>query len=188
MTWAASLLPDDAFPPDSSVGKMLNPEPVSELYKFDDVTWDSPKEVKMVSGRIAGSEGEPIIEISFNERAGKVQHDAAAAAMEFIDECDDDFMALAASERAELPLWRVMQDAAAENPDNPGVPDCGNDDYGLMIEALRDWLPASPPLDLIEQWGNEPEASQRSMVCHTMAWVRALLDKQASITREGDDG
>lgn len=30
MTWTASLLPDDALPPDSLVGSMLNPEPLKE--------------------------------------------------------------------------------------------------------------------------------------------------------------
>ena len=72
MTWTAAIMPDDALPPDCLVGRMLRPA-------VDDVTWDSPKGVKMTGCRITNAEGEPIMEISFD------------------------------SEPTPLPLWRVMQ-------------------------------------------------------------------------------
>jgi hypothetical protein len=35
MTWTAAVWPDDVLPEDSLVGRMLNPEPVSKLYKLE---------------------------------------------------------------------------------------------------------------------------------------------------------
>ncbi len=137
MTRTASLLPDDALPPDSLVRRIID--------------------------------------------ADNVQQDAVAAAMEFMDEYADDFKALAASERAELPLWRVMHAAYHEGMRAPGE----HYGYGMAaeIEALRDWLlPEEPePVDLIrDQSRTASTAWQR---WDERMSLRALLTEQARIAR-----
>ncbi len=141
MTWTAAIMPDDALPPDSLVGTMLN--------------------------------------------ADKVQPEAMAAAMEFMDEYDDDLKALADSERAELPLWRVMEQAHEQEAgcviDHMGNAVLGEPDWftrAAEIEALRDHM--LPP---------EPEPTtgscldQRRAIWRRDNQIREYLTEQARIAR-----
>ena len=76
-----------------------------------------------------------------------------------------------------LPLWRALADAGTSGPCNQ------RDIIAAEIEALRDWLPAMPPPDLLQQWCDEAACYDLVMVRSTMEWVRDRLTEQARIAR-----
>lgn len=186
MTWTAAIMPDDALPPDSLVGRMLRPS-------ADDVTWDTPKEFRAKGARVSGANGEPIAEfvfdectmkdgetyrLSYDEQTGTVRPDLIADAMQFMDEYDSDLQAMADTEKAEreatvepMPLWRVMVDAYNNSP---SVSLEGA--MAAEIEALRDHvLPTRP----------KPDESNRVAYyiwLHEQT-LRAQLTEQARLAR-----
>jgi hypothetical protein len=115
-----------------------------------------------------------------------VPPELVAEAEEFLEEYADDFKALAASERAELPLWRVMDNAFRDDPGSDApMHSIHREGYAAEIEALRDWLPRRPPKEFYDQLCAELQIYDVTMVGRTMDWLHELLTEQARIARDG---
>ena len=59
----------------------------------------------------------------------------------------------------DLPLWEVLQEACAENPDYPGVPDMAQSDWAIVFKVLADHLSPEEIKPPYSYWENPGDMS-----------------------------
>lgn len=205
MTWTAAIMPDDALPPDSLVGKMLRPSwqewPGGECPRcgYHDL------EIQNTAEHGWATDGDPIrcrrcglvgwMDVDAEDSCNEMFPDDYEDLPDDYEDLPDDWESPPPPATVEpLPLWRVMHQAYEDEPYRwlrCGLIDTiENDDdknrglcYAAVIDALQHWLLPEEATPLAAVRSDLPFPMIERM--DERQRLRQQLTEQARIAREG---